>query len=172
MSGMPFTTRTEVQHAEPRIQLDGLHLLFAAAETLEKSTANVCPSPAFDSQREKRKLEVYLRRFEEMVRPQKCNKTLVANKEKTSLVGRTISKYFKDERGRRRAYKGHWSLVDVKQFIGVRSWNMVIWKDGSVNSTYKQSVHMNQVVVVGNYDQFVELFLCFKSHFVEVSKVN
>ena len=106
MSGMPFTTRTEVQHAEPRIQLDGLHLLFAAAKTLEKSTANVCPSPAFDSQREKRKLEVYLRRFEEMVRPQKFNKTLVANKEKTSLVGRTISKYFKDERGRRRAYKG------------------------------------------------------------------
>lgn len=106
MSAMPFTTRTEVEHTEPRIQLDGLHLLFAAAEALEKSTANVCPSPAFDSQREKRKLEVYLRRFEEMVRPQKYNKILVANKEKTSLVGRSISKYFKDERGRRRAYKG------------------------------------------------------------------
>ena len=106
MSAMPCTSCTELQLVEPRFQFDGLHLLFAAAETLEKRTANVSPSADLNTQREKRKLEVYVRRFEDMERPNKRKETLGDSKQTGSLVGRTISKHFKDERGRRRAYKG------------------------------------------------------------------
>lgn len=101
---MSATLCTDIQLAEPRVPFDGLHLLFAAAKELEKRS--LVASPYLNTDREKRKLEAYVRRFQEITGPQKHKKTRLSSEQAASLVGRTISKLFKDERGRRRAFKG------------------------------------------------------------------
>jgi hypothetical protein len=90
---------------EPSIQVDGLLALIAAAQALEQ-LAQQSPRP---SEREHRKMQAYVRRFEEMEKeqpqPQKQKRTKTEERV-PGLVGRTLRKKFKDGRGRPKMYLG------------------------------------------------------------------
>lgn len=92
---------------EPSVPFDGLLALIAAAQALEHHTQPPTTDLSgksgqqTDSEREKRKMAVYVRRrFEEMQQPPKRQKRAA------DLVGRTLSKQFKDGRGRPKMYRG------------------------------------------------------------------
>jgi hypothetical protein len=85
------------------MQFDGLHALAAAAEALERTAAHA--SPDLNTQRERRRLAVHLRRFEEMRRPRRTRPP------PAPLVGRILWKEFHDTHGRPRLYQGHVASV-------------------------------------------------------------
>jgi len=92
---------------EPSIQVDGLLALIAAAQALEQHTQQ-SPRP---SERDHRKMQVYVRRFEEMeqpqTQPQKQKQKRIKTEERVpGLVGRILCKKFKDGRGRSKMYQG------------------------------------------------------------------
>ena len=87
------------------MQFHGLHALAAAAEALERHTHRRA-APDLNTQRERRRLAVHLRRFEEMRRqPRKPAQP------RKSLVGRILWKEFNDPHGRPRLYQGHVASV-------------------------------------------------------------
>lgn len=94
---------------EPSVPFDGLLALIAAAQALEHHTQPPTTDLSgksgqqTDSEREKRTMAVYVRRFEEMQQPPKRQKR---QKRAADLVGRTLSKQFKDGRGRPKMYRG------------------------------------------------------------------
>ena len=88
------------------MQFDGLHALAAAAEALER-TAAAHASPDLNTQRERRRLAVHLRRFEEMRRPRRTRPPATP----APLVGRILWKEFHDTHGRPRLYQGHVASV-------------------------------------------------------------
>jgi hypothetical protein len=83
----------------PRTLIDGLHALIAAAETLERQS-----SPYLDTSREKRKIDMYLRRIDQMHAPKKCKRTPASTP--VGYVGSIIWKEFYDEDGKPRMYQG------------------------------------------------------------------
>jgi hypothetical protein len=85
------------------MQFHGLHALAAAAEALERAAAHA--SPDLNTQRERRRLAVHLRRFEEMRRPRRTPPP------PAPLVGRILWKEFNDPHGRPRLYQGHVASV-------------------------------------------------------------
>lgn len=86
------------------MHFDGLHALAAAAEALERHTHRHA-SPDLNTQRERRRLAVHLRRFEEMRRPRRTPPP------PAPLVGRILWKEFNDPHGRPRLYQGHVASV-------------------------------------------------------------
>ena len=93
------------------MQFHGLHALAAAAEALERHTHRRA-APDLNTQRERRRLAVHLRRFEEMRRqPRKPAQP------RKSLVGRILWKEFNDEHGCPRLYQGHVASVSCAQYF-------------------------------------------------------
>lgn len=94
------------QTVEPIIEVDGLLALVAAAQILEQRVNKPTVDwSALDSDREKRKMEVYMRRFEEIRQPLKRQRLPQASSE-GRLVGKTLRKTFNDEHGVPREYTG------------------------------------------------------------------
>jgi len=93
--------------------VDGLHALCRAAAVLEQRTAEAFPD--LTSQREKRNLAAYLRRFEPPTQPRQRKRAraveAVEAVEAVSLVGRIVWKKFNDEDGRPKVYRGQVASV-------------------------------------------------------------
>lgn len=90
--------------------VDGLHTLVTAVAALERGTD---ASPDLASEREKRKLAVYVRRFEAAEQAPKRKRTRAAKPavEAASLLGRLVWKEFADESGRPKVYQGQVASV-------------------------------------------------------------